>query len=283
MNGLFCGVTTVDIVFYVDHPAGSNEKVRASEVMYFAGGPATNASISFQVLGGNSSLLSGISETPLLSIVKFDLEKYNIKHINLFENENYIFPISSIQVDKNGYRSITSSAGLNIPASISKYPELNFDNIQIVLTDGWSVKIISALLQKCQNIPIVFDGGSWKDGTELILPYLTYAICSENFCPPNCPKDFKEISIFLSKRGVKNIAFTRGDKSILAYVENHLIEIPVKQIIPVDTLGAGDIFHGAFCFYILQSFNFVDSLKKASEVASLSCQYRGTREWINYL
>jgi len=48
---------------------------------------------------------------------------------------------------------------------------------------------------------------------------------------------------------------------------------------PVDTLGAGDIFHGAFCHFILQE-SWEDALGKAAEVASHSCRYFGTREWM---
>jgi sugar/nucleoside kinase (ribokinase family) len=53
--------------------------------------------------------------------------------------------------------------------------------------------------------------------------------------------------------------------------------IPIK---PVDTLGAGDIFHGAFCHYILQN-DFPVSLERAAEIASLSCTSLGTRAWID--
>ncbi|MDJ0536213.1 MAG: PfkB family carbohydrate kinase [Xenococcaceae cyanobacterium MO_207.B15] len=46
----------------------------------------------------------------------------------------------------------------------------------------------------------------------------------------------------------------------------------------VDTLGAGDIFHGAFCNYILQE-DFPTALFLAAQMASKSCQFFGTRSW----
>jgi sugar/nucleoside kinase (ribokinase family) len=51
-------------------------------------------------------------------------------------------------------------------------------------------------------------------------------------------------------------------------------------VLPVDTLGAGDIFHGAFCHYLLECNDFLLSLERAGEVASLSCTSLGTRAWI---
>ncbi len=56
--------------------------------------------------------------------------------------------------------------------------------------------------------------------------------------------------------------------------------VAVPQINPVDTLGAGDIFHGAFCYYILQR-DFPSALAAASQVAARSCEFFGTRSWVS--
>ena len=55
--------------------------------------------------------------------------------------------------------------------------------------------------------------------------------------------------------------------------------VDVPQVQPVDTLGAGDIFHGAFCYYILQA-SFTDALTRAAKIAANSCQFFGTRRWM---
>ncbi|MCV3216935.1 PfkB family carbohydrate kinase, partial [Plectonema radiosum NIES-515] len=52
------------------------------------------------------------------------------------------------------------------------------------------------------------------------------------------------------------------------------------KIEPKDTLGAGDIFHGAFCNYILRE-SFPDALAQAANIAAYSCQFFGTRRWMN--
>ncbi|MGW1742047.1 PfkB family carbohydrate kinase [Nocardia sp. NPDC001965] len=46
-----------------------------------------------------------------------------------------------------------------------------------------------------------------------------------------------------------------------------------------DTLGAGDILHGAFCVHYIENRDFVDALARASEVLTLSCRTFGTRNW----
>jgi len=50
-----------------------------------------------------------------------------------------------------------------------------------------------------------------------------------------------------------------------------------------DTSGAGDIFHGAFCFYACEpGATFQDALAKAAVVASESCRHIGTRAWMRH-
>lgn len=57
-------------------------------------------------------------------------------------------------------------------------------------------------------------------------------------------------------------------------------DINPPSVEPVDTLGAGDIFHGAFCWSLVEQGDFVTALKKASEVAAFSTTMWGTRSWI---
>jgi sugar/nucleoside kinase (ribokinase family) len=51
----------------------------------------------------------------------------------------------------------------------------------------------------------------------------------------------------------------------------------------VDTLGAGDILHGAFCHYHVAGQSFPQALRSAAEIATLACRHLGTRAWIGQL
>ena len=122
------------------------------------------------------------------------------------------------------------------------------------------------------------DGGSWKPGLEKILPDIDYAICSASFYPPNC-RTTQEVIDFLQNQGIDRIAITQGQQPILYCKAGKINFIPVPAIKAIDTLGAGDIFHGAFCNYILEE-DFATALDSAAQIASKSCQYFGTRKWL---
>ena len=76
------------------------------------------------------------------------------------------------------------------------------------------------------------------------------------------------------------IAITLGAEALrfVSGVRSGTIEVP--QVDAVDTMGGGDIFHGAFCFYSTKDYEFEAALKEAARIASDSCRYRGTRRWM---
>jgi sugar/nucleoside kinase (ribokinase family) len=80
---------------------------------------------------------------------------------------------------------------------------------------------------------------------------------------------------------VERIAITKGEKPIVFSDEDVDGTVEIANDCKIlATLGAGDIFHGAFCYFLLSSGgNFQLALKKASAVATLSCKYLDTRSW----
>ncbi len=56
-------------------------------------------------------------------------------------------------------------------------------------------------------------------------------------------------------------------------------KIPVPQVDALDTLGAGDVLHGAFCYYLAEGFDRREALRRAAIIASGSCCYFGTHTW----
>jgi sugar/nucleoside kinase (ribokinase family) len=76
------------------------------------------------------------------------------------------------------------------------------------------------------------------------------------------------------------VAITRGAGPIGWSDGSGSGTIRPPQVDAVDTLGAGDIFHGAFCHYLARGSTFVAALEQAARIAALSCTRPGTRAWI---
>ncbi|MCU0532488.1 MAG: sugar kinase [Hydrococcus sp. Prado102] len=279
--GLFIGLSTLDLIYLTKNIPEPNQKIVALDQTIAAGGPATNAAVTFSHLGDRATLLSAIGIHPMSQIVRSDLETYAIKIIDLAPNRFELPSVSSIIVTQGtGERAVISVNATKFQATPEQIPSDILEEVSIILIDGHQMQISYPIAKraKAKNIPIVIDGGSWKEGFESILPYVDYAICSDNFYPPNC-KNQTDVVSYLQEIGIPHIAITQGDRPIqyLSRGEKGEIEIPVVKA--VDTLGAGDIFHGAFCHYILHN-DFVKALTLSAKIASFSCQYFGTRQWM---
>ena len=281
-TGLFLGLATLDLIYLAEKPPGENQKVVASDCTIAAGGPAANAAVTFGYLG-NAAIWAGVLGTHAIAqLIKTDLAEYNVRIVDLSPGRSHSPPVSSIIVtEKTGDRAVISiNATKSQVDSQTINPEI-LTSVNIILMDGHQIPASTeiARIAKSKNIPIVLDGGSWKPGLEEILPFIEWAVCSDNFYPPNCCKS-EEVFAYLSAAGIPNIAITHGEKPILYLNNGKYGSLEIPQIQATDTLGAGDIFHGAFCHYILQS-HFIDSLTAAAKIASHSCKFFGTRDWMN--
>lgn len=281
-TGLFVGLITLDLVYLTATYPAQNQKVVASDYAITAGGPATNAAVTFSYFGNQTTILGALGNHPITHLIRADLEKYNVRIKDLDKNRDEPPPVSSIITTQNtGNRAVISINATKSQISREAIPPEIINNVDIVLIDGhqMAASLEIAKLAKSNNIPIVIDGGSWKPGFEEILPFVDYAICSANFYPQNCQNQ-AEVFAYLSEQNIPHIAITQGEKPIKYFSKGKSGNIEIPKINAVDTLGAGDIFHGAFCHYILNT-EFTEALANATNIAADSCQYFGTRQWIN--
>ncbi|AFZ25979.1 sugar kinase, ribokinase [Cylindrospermum stagnale PCC 7417] len=280
--GLFVGLVTLDLIYLAESAPKNNQKLVATDYTVAAGGPATNAAVTFSHLGNQATVLGVVGSHPMTQLIKTDLANYKVAIADLHPSTNTAPPVSSIIVTQTtGERAVVSINAVKTQSTSESIPPNIWQNIDIVLIDGHQMAVGYAIAQiaKNQNIPVVIDGGSWKPGFAQILPFVDYAVCSANFFPPNCHTE-EEVFTYLNALSIPHIAITHGEKPIqyLSSDKTGVVNVPIIQ--PVDTLGAGDIFHGAFCHYILRE-NFPDALANAANIAATSCQFFGTRRWMN--
>ncbi|MCG8365101.1 MAG: sugar kinase [Pseudanabaenales cyanobacterium] len=281
-QGLFVGLINLDLIYLVKHLPQANQKVVASDYAVAAGGPATNAAVTFSQLGNQGAVLGVLGAHPIRHLVLEDLQTQGVRIADLNPSHSEPPPTSSILVtESTGDRAVVSLNAVKLQAAPEQIPPNILPGIDVVLIDGHQMAVGCAIARqaKAQGIPVVVDGGSWKPGFETVLHQADYVICSANFRPPTDAATPDTIA-YLRELGVPHIAITHGADPIEFVSEGISGRIPVAQITPVDTLGAGDIFHGSFCHYVLQS-GFQDALAQAAKMATFACQFFGTRSWIS--
>jgi sugar/nucleoside kinase (ribokinase family) len=283
-TGVFVGLATVDILYTVEQIPGPDEKISTPGQLVSAGGPATNAAVTFALLGGHAELVTAAGSHPAASIIRNDLRQHSVRLHDLARYRHQLPPVSSIMVlRETGERTVVS-------ANASVFSDLSSDfdpdwlrDAAILLVDGHYMPLCvsAARLAHERGITVVMDSGSWKDGMSELLPFIDIAICSDDYRPPGC-RDTKEVFEYLRAQNIRQVAITCGASPVRLVEYGRRGKFMVEMIPPVDTLGAGDILHGAFCYYASQpGATFREAMIKAARVATFSCRYPGTRSWMD--
>lgn len=281
-SGLFVGLCTVDIQYLADSAPEPDDKTAARELAVAAGGPATNAAVAFAHVGGESRLLTRIGTHPFTAFMQDDLRRCRVEAIDLDPGETALPTVSSIvSVPATAQRSIVTFRAESAVAPDERLLSAVLDGVGIVLLDGFHLNAALAIatLARRRDIPVVLDGGSWHEGMASLLPLVEVAICAETFRPPSTESP-ASVFQYLAARGVTHSAITAGSEAILWNRDGQVAELPVAQIDAVDTSGAGDFLHGAFCAAYARGGDFVTALEMASQVATRSCLSFGTRSWL---
>ena len=304
-KGLFVGLCTKDILYYTDELPAHNHKAKTGDFAVYIGGPAANAAITYSALGGDATLATCLGDSTESRAMIEELRGYGVKVLNYSESDA-LPNTACIVVSSDGKRTILSgqhSFEVNRSFDLSEYDFVLFDCNQQEI----SLDILEALEgaegKLAERKPVVLDAGSVKPNIEKFLERADIVIASEDF------KDGAGNTIFEMKCNAIHKAMTRGEKPVLylgteqGQKENPALpemaeakgetdgeskekdrkELPVESVAAIDTLGAGDIFHGAFCYgYFEQGCSCEEALRFAGKVASESVKYRGPREWIKH-
>ncbi|MBF4999918.1 sugar kinase [Nocardia sp. BSTN01] len=275
---LFVGLTTVDLSYAVDAYPVEDTKTRARDQFLGAGGPAANAAVACAILTGGARLLTAVGQHPLTALIRDDLRSHGVELVDTTARRTDPPPISSIVVAAGaGTRTVVSLDGSGIEVSFDDEFAALVRDASVVLVDGHHLELALGIARVARDagIPVVLDGGRWKPEHAELLPLVDIAICSASFAPP----DSRDVFAHLHRIGVHAVAVTRGQQPIMYSADGVRGEITVEDVDGADTLGAGDILHGAFCAYHSRGHDFVDALTRAAAVATLSCRFFGTRAW----
>lgn len=282
-TALFAGKTVLETLYYVDELPSPNKKTDARSTAMASGGNALNAAVIFSHLGGNASFVTKIGHNNFSQFLTHDFDTHGIHVIDCaFDLHEYALPIATIMIDRTGDRTITAS-----PTPEEGF-EFKKDDIVRAVEEADIVEIDTRYthmtcevvkLAKEKGKKVILDAGNWRDGLFNILPYVDIAICSEDFFPPGTQTQ-ADVKNFLNEQNIHEVSISCGNKPILYYEGNNEVRIPVPNVKAVDTSGAGDFLHGAFCYYYASGKTIPDALSEAAKIASRSCQFYGTREWL---
>jgi sulfofructose kinase len=141
----------------------------------------------------------------------------------------------------------------------------------------------AAEIARRNHIPVTVDVDSIYPGFDRVLPHVDYLVASAEF-PSNWtrqPDPFRALEMIQTEYHMRVAAMTLGAFGALARVEGRFIYSPAFAVQCVDTTGAGDVFHGAFCYSVLQQMPMPEALEFSNAMAALNCTALSARGGIS--
>ncbi|MGH9666966.1 MAG: carbohydrate kinase family protein, partial [Bryobacteraceae bacterium] len=137
----------------------------------------------------------------------------------------------------------------------------------------------AAQIARRHGIPVTVDVDTIYHGFDRVLPNVDYLITSSEFPAQwtNERDPFKAIRMIQEEYKIRVAAMTLGAHGALARVEGKFVYSPAFVVNCMDTTGAGDVFHGAFCYSVLHQMPMREALEFSNAMAALNCTALGAR------
>ncbi len=276
------GIAAQDFVFSVDEFPVEPRKYRARDIAVVGGGCAATAAVAIARLGGDSHLVSRLGNDVTARIIVEDLEADGVdcSGIRLFDGCKS--PMSAITVDQNGERLVMNYRDETMPADPGFVSD-HFAGTDAVLADSrWpegALHLFRLAIEK--DIPSVLDGEMpFGEGERAAADLATHPVFSTQGLSDyaNEPDLINGLLAANALREGRWTAVTDGSNGVFVAQQGRIHRLPGHKIAVVDTLGAGDVWHGAFALALAEGQSDEKALKFASAAAALKCTRFGGRK-----
>lgn len=283
MKILCIGHSSWDMTVPVDDYPIENTKYRFSEKYSAGGGPASNAAYLLGKWGMETVIATTIGSDDFGTKIKKEFQdiKVNTEYIETNYEKETSFSFILIN-KKNGSRTV-----FNVATEHPALKKLNYDfTPDIIFTDGHDYGATQNAISKYQNAISVIDAGRITPELLELCKYIKYIVCSKGFAETvtgmkfdfNNPQSLVNVYTKLqNKYPNSNLTITLEEHGCLYTSGNEIKIMPGLKLTPVDTTGAGDIFHGAFTYGLANGFDMDKIVTFANIAAGLSVTKMGSR------
>ena len=270
------GVAVVDMVFRMQEMPTRAEKYRAQDARIVGGGCAANAAVAIARLGGQATLAARLGDDAIADIILNDLRAENVNVDFVHRASGGKSSFSSIYIDAEGERQIMNFRGSGLIQDADWLdPDINSD--AILADNRWPEMTIKLMaMARAQNIPGIVDAEE-PINLESLEQATHIAFSRQGLCALTGEAD---LSMALKTARNKLLAWlcvTDGPAGVYFLEQDRVEHIPGFAVDVVDTLGAGDIWHGAFALRIAEGAGEPAAIEFANAAAAIKCTQYGGR------
>lgn len=276
------GISVQDTVFSIDRALRPGAKNLASSLCVRGGGPAANAAVAVAALGGNARLVSNLGTDAIGDSIVEDLVRFGVDVAGVRRIDGVPSPQSSVAVDDKGERTILNRTDGRLIDSSRPVTTAEIDQSDAVVVDlRWPDGARSAIdAANALGVPSIVDFDLTTTETPAdILGSASHVIFSRPaLVTLTGTADIDRALGQVAATSDAFVAVTLGGRGVKWVEDDHTRLLPSLPVAVVDTLGAGDVFHGAFAFGIAVGQSPPDALRFGSAASAMKCSRPGGRD-----
>ena len=252
------------------------EKVQASDFIITSGGQAGNAAVAMARLGAEVTYIGALGDEhdDVANTIIKTFAKENIDVSRALRVPGAKSSASLIMIDSTGEKMIATRRNQGLSEAVPADPQGAVANADAAMLDNRysNISLPICLAAKARGIPRVLDFDKPTPADDPLLQNCTHVICSADAIRE--ATGATELPAALRKLGASFsgfLAVTSGPEGIHWLDNGSVRHMDAFKVDAVDTLGAGDTFHGAFAVRFVETQDVVESMRFAAAAAAIKC------------
>jgi sugar/nucleoside kinase (ribokinase family) len=275
---LCAGIAVFDDVFQVEAMPAPDSKINARAFTTISGGNAANAAVTAARLGARTAFAGPLGDDDNTARLTEDLQADGIDCSGCVRVENVASPLSAIFVDDRGRRTIITYRDQQLAAVVPRDPAALVAEVDGLCVDNRFPQFVTPLCvaARARGLPIVLDVDKPTAPDDPLLSLCTHVIFSAHALLDTVGMtDIDAALAAIAKRTPSFVGATDGENEMVMHIDGAPRRRATFAIEAVDTLAAGDVFHGAFAVRLLEGAGLEDCFRFAAAAAAVKCQHFG--------
>jgi sugar/nucleoside kinase (ribokinase family) len=276
------GLNATDTLLLVPHFPAYAGKAPYEEEIVSPGGQVASAMVACAHLGLRAKYIGAVGDDfrGHIQIESLRTTGVNLDHVQL--RAKCANQSAYIIVDRStGERTVLWHRPDCLRIDPEQISEDQITCARMLHIDGHDTAAVAraAAIARRHAIPVVLDVDTVYHGFDRVLPNVDYLVASSEFPAAWTGEQdpFRALETLQNSYGMKVAAMTLGAHGSLALVGGRFFYAPAYVVNCLDTTGAGDVFHGAFCYAVLQGMPINDVLEFSNAMAAINCTALGAR------
>jgi sugar/nucleoside kinase (ribokinase family) len=271
---LCAGIAVEDFLFRVDRFPDPGAKVHAQALAATTGGCAANAAVAIARLGGTARFAGPVGTDEASQRFLDGLARAGVDAGGVLRVEGGSISVSGIFIDRDGEKMVATRHGEKLAGVPPRDPDRLVADIDMLLADNRFPDFVQPISQaaRARGIPVVLDADQATRMDHPLFALSSHVIFSSEALRATTGLADLAAALRCAAETVNVfLAVTDGPHDVLWMDGPVLRRLPVFAVAAVDTLGAGDAFHGAFALALAEGRDAIAAMRFGAAAAALKC------------